>query len=144
MKKQAIVIEAVCISLIILFVYAATSKLIDIEKFRIELGKSPLLTEYAGLVSVFIPVFELFIAILLCIKGARLFALNSAFSLLVLFTSYLIAILQFSFYVPCTCGGVLQSMNWNQHILFNCIFILLSTTAIILSPSKHELPAPNA
>lgn len=136
--KRSVVVEVIGILFIILFVYASISKLIDIERFRIELGKSPLLTGFAGVISVLIPMLEIFISIMLSFSATRLFALKASFSLMILFTAYLIAILQFSFYIPCTCGGVLQSMNWSTHIVFNLIFIFLAATAILLSPVKQE------
>lgn len=132
------IIEISCTLLIVLFVYAATSKLIDVEKFRIELGKSPLITKFASAVSVFVPGVEILISILLCFEKTRYFALNASFFMMVLFTSYLVAILRFSFYIPCTCGGVLQSMNWDQHILFNSFFIVLAGVSALIYPAKEK------
>ena len=56
MKNGARLIEIICTLFVILFIYTATSKLIDIQKFSIELGKSPLLTNFALLVAILIPV----------------------------------------------------------------------------------------
>jgi hypothetical protein len=136
--KKPIFVDIISSLLIALFVYAAVSKLLDQEKFRIELGKSPLLTSFAGWVAVMLPILEIGISIMLSFKRTRLLALYASFSLLTLFTAYLIAILQFSFYIPCTCGGVLQSMNWDTHIKFNVAFIVLAVIGILLSPSKVD------
>jgi hypothetical protein len=35
--------------------------------------------------------------------------------------------------LPCSCGGVIQQMTWQQHILFNVVFIILSRIGIIAS-----------
>lgn len=43
-----IILETVCLLLVLLFVYAAISKLLDFENFRIQLGQSPLLSAFAG------------------------------------------------------------------------------------------------
>lgn len=134
--KRSVVVEVICFLFIVLFVYAAVSKLLDHQKFSIELSKSPLLTNFSSLVAWIIPSIEILISIALSIRSLRLIALYAAFSLMVMFTAYLIAILQFSFYVPCTCGGVLQQMNWDTHIIFNCVFIALALTAIFLEPNK--------
>jgi uncharacterized membrane protein YphA (DoxX/SURF4 family) len=122
--------------LILLFVYAAASKLLNYDNFRVQLGQSPLLTSYAGFVAWFIPVLEIVTAILLMIPLMRMNAFYLSFSLLVMFTAYLIAVIHFSFYVPCTCGGILQNMDWNTHILFNSFFILLTLATIITEPEK--------
>ncbi len=38
MKSRAITIEVICGLFILLFVYAAVSKLLDVEKFRVQVG----------------------------------------------------------------------------------------------------------
>lgn len=117
---------------VLLFTYAGISKLTDIQRFSVELKKSPLLVSISEYVGIFIPVFELAIALLLITERFRLIALYSSFWLMALFSAYLISILNFSDYVPCTCGGVLQSMTWNQHIVFNISFLLLAAIAVLI------------
>jgi uncharacterized membrane protein YphA (DoxX/SURF4 family) len=130
--KQRAIVEIICFLFILLFVYAAVSKLLDYQSFRVELGKSPLLTKIADWIAWFIPVIEIVISIMLAIRNLRLIGLYMAFSLMTLFTTYLIAILQFSFFVPCTCGGVLQALDWDTHIVFNCVFIIFAMTGVYL------------
>jgi hypothetical protein len=129
--------DTVSALLIFLFVYASVSKLIDHEDFTIEVGKSPLLTHFTRWVVWGIPTGELAISALLVYLPTRLTGLYFSFGILVLFTAYLLAILRFSFFIPCTCGGVLQSLNWNTHILFNCVFILLSAISILFFPAEN-------
>jgi len=70
----------------------------------------------------------------------RLLGLYASFSLMVMFTAYIIAITKFSDYIPCSCGGVLQNMSWNQHLIFNIGFILLAVAGIIFhSKYLHEV-----
>lgn len=130
--KRKLIVEGICVLLILLFVYAASSKLMDYNKFRVELGKSPLLTAFAGYVAAGIPAIELVIAGMLSIPKFRLPGLYASLTLMVMFTAYIVAILQFSFYVPCTCGGVLQQLTWNAHLVFNIVFVALAFTAILL------------
>jgi len=116
--------------LIFLFVYAAISKLLDYQKFEVQLGQSPVLTQFSGLVAWLIPVLEIMISILLYLPKCRIFGLYAAFTLMMIFTAYIIIITSFSPYVPCSCGGILQKMNWNQHLAFNLIFVALSVLSI--------------
>jgi hypothetical protein len=118
--------------LILLFVYAATSKLIDYQKFRVELGQSPVLTAFAGWVAWIIPLIEIGISIMLAFLPSRLTALYASFSLMTIFTTYIIVITKFSEYIPCSCGGILQNMNWSQHFYFNLLFILIALIGIML------------
>lgn len=140
MKRQ-LIIEIIATLFILLFVYAATSKLLDYEKFRVQLGQSPMLTAFAGWVAWIIPLVEIVISIMLAVPRWRLSALYASFCLMVMFTGYIIAILKFSDYIPCSCGGVLQNMSWNEHLVFNVAFILLALTGIILH-SRQERKQP--
>ena len=138
MKKE-ILIEIICALFILLFVYAALNKLEDFEKFRIQLGQSPILAPFAGWVVWIIPISEISIALLFLFKHLQLIALYTSFSLMVMFTTYIITILNFSEYIPCSCGGILQNMTWNDHLLFNTGFLSLGMVGILLYPTKNDL-----
>ena len=140
MKRQTF-IEIISILFILLFVYAATSKLIDYQKFRVQLGQSPLLTSFAGLVAWLIPSIEILIAILLAIPRYRLTGLYASFSLMTMFTMYIFIITHYSEYIPCSCGGVLAKMSWNVHFVFNILLIILALIAILLDNPKQINPA---
>jgi hypothetical protein len=137
MKRQNFV-EIACFLFILLFVYAATSKLIDYQKFRVQLGQSPMLTSFAGFIAWFIPVMELFIAIALSLTRYKLIGLYASFSLMTMFTAYIYILTHYSSYVPCSCGGVLQKMSWNQHFIFNLFFTALGVAAILLFRPPQE------
>jgi uncharacterized membrane protein YphA (DoxX/SURF4 family) len=135
--RKKFIIEVICFLFIFLFVYAAFSKLTDFNKFKAQLGQSPMLTAYASLVAFAIPISEVLISIMLVISKLRLLALYMSFSLMTMFTTYIIAITNFSEFVPCSCGGVLQNMTWNQHLLFNIFFMLLGIAGVFLMSSLH-------
>lgn len=117
---------------IVLWVYAAASKIFDHETFVVQLGQSPLLTPVAGFVSWFVPLLEIVIAILLAGERTRLGGLYFSFCLIVLFSVYIFVITRYSSYVPCSCGGILGKMSWNQHLVFNVGFVALALGALII------------
>jgi hypothetical protein len=133
-NKREILVQSISCLLILLFVYAAGSKLMDHTKFRVEIGKSPLLTAFAGLVAWAIPIIEISIALLLSFTRTRLLGLYASFTLMVLFTAYIGWILRFSPYVPCSCGGVLQKLNWTTHLWFNIFFVGISALGVLIFP----------
>jgi hypothetical protein len=47
----------------------------------------------------------------------------------------------FAEHLPCNCGGVLQKMNWRQHLIFNLFFICLSLIGIRLYQSNKNIVA---
>lgn len=132
MNKREITIEIIVFLFILLFVYASATKLMDYEKFRIQIGQSPMLTSFSALIAWLVPVMELVVALLLVIPRFRLFALYASFTLMVMFTAYIVAVLNFSSRIPCSCGGVLEKLGWTEHLIFNAVFILMSLVAIFL------------
>lgn len=137
--NRKIVVEIISMLFIFLFVYAAVAKLLDVEKFWVQIGQSPILTDIAWFVAWFIPIIEIVISVLLVMPRFRLTGFLGAFGLMVLFTAYIISILQFSEHIPCACGGVLQSLGWTQHLIFNIGFILLAVIGIVLHSREQKL-----
>ncbi len=140
MKK--LLIEIFASLIIILFIYAGLSKLMDYKNFSIELERSPYLSFMAGFVAWSIPLLEIIIAILLAFRKTRILGFYSAFTLMMLFTGYIYSMLKYSPSLPCSCGGILASMSWQQHLYFNIIFVIISAAGVLLSYSnktKSEL-----
>jgi uncharacterized membrane protein YphA (DoxX/SURF4 family) len=137
-KMRILLVEIISALFVLLFVYAALSKYFDFERFRAQIGKSPLLSGYTNVVAVFVPASEILITILLVIKRTQYYALYATFSLMVMFSAYIVAILKFSSYIPCSCGGVLQNMSWGQHLLFNLVYVVLGIVAILIYPTKNQ------
>jgi uncharacterized membrane protein YphA (DoxX/SURF4 family) len=133
-----LVAETIAFLFILLFMYAAIAKLMDYEKFRAQLGQSPLLTAFAPWVAWGVPGIEIVISAMLAIPRFRLVAFYAAFGLMVMFTAYIVVILQFSDYIPCSCGGVLQDLSWTQHLVFNIVFVLLGLAGIFLYSKKED------
>ena len=136
---RKIAVDIVVFSYILLFVYAALTKLLDYQKFVVQLGQSPILTNYAQVLAVVVPFIELGISLMLIFPKTRLKGLYAAFGLMVIFTTYIVLASRFSDYVPCSCGGVLEGMTWTQHLIFNTVFVLLALIGILLQPNIHSV-----
>ncbi|MGQ2983120.1 MauE/DoxX family redox-associated membrane protein [Flavobacterium sp.] len=137
-KYRNIIIEATSLLYICVFIYAALSKLLDFENFRIQLGQSPMLSSFAGVISWAVPIGELIISVLLALPLTRPFGLLSAYTLMTMFTAYIFIMLNYSAFIPCSCGGVLEKMTWDQHLLFNIAFMALAIAAVVLLPARGE------
>ncbi|WP_026038677.1 DoxX family protein [Myroides injenensis] len=123
---------------ILLFVYAAISKLITFEAFQVQLTQSPLLSAYANSIAYLVLGAELLFALLLCIKTTRLTGLYLSYGLMVAFTLYIYLILNYSDFIPCSCGGILEKMGWNEHLWFNIIVSLLALIALFFHDQKRK------
>ena len=126
------IVDIISFLFIVLFVYAAVSKLLDFESFSIQLAQSTVLSAYAGVIAWSIPGIEIIIAIVLMTTRFRIQALYASFLLMVMFTAYIVIILNFSDFIPCSCGGVLENLSWTQHLIFNAMFIVLAAVALFL------------
>lgn len=133
---RIIVPFVVSILFILLFVYASGSKLKEFADFQTQLGQSPLLGAFAEPISYGVIIIELGISLLLAIEKTRKAGLYLAFTLMVMFTGYIIIILNFTAFTPCSCGGVLESLGWTEHLIFNIVFVLLAAWAIVLMEEK--------
>ncbi len=138
--KKGFVAYLVSVLFIILFTYAALAKLLTYRLFEAQLGQSPLLLPFAKWLAWIVPSIELVISILLFVDRFRLFSLYACFGLMALFTNYIIVLMNYTYYVPCSCGGILQHMSWKMHLLFNIVFILLAISGIFaLQSHRHKL-----
>lgn len=135
-KKNTV--YGICCLNILLFTYAALSKILDYEKFTAQIGQSPMLASHAAFYAMIIPVIEVLIAGALSMQKFRKLGLYASFSLMVMFTAYIITITQFSTFVPCSCGGILSKMTWSIHLYFNLFFVVLNIVAVVLEESSSK------
>ncbi|MFW0737140.1 MauE/DoxX family redox-associated membrane protein [Flavobacterium sp. T12S277] len=126
------IVDIICLLYILLFVYAAVSKLLDFENFRVQLGQSPLLSAFAGYIAWMVPILELLIVVLIGLKRCIIMGLFGALCLMIIFTTYIFIILNYSPFVPCSCGGILEKMGWEEHFIFNFVFIMLAVAGILI------------
>lgn len=135
---KRIIVEIICLLYVLLFIYAAVSKLLDFQNFRVQLAQSPLLSAYAQSIAPLVLATELLIVLMLSYKRTRIFGLYSAFFLMTAFTMYIHLILNYSDFIPCSCGGILEKMGWTEHLIFNIFFIILGGIAIALSEESRQ------
>ena len=134
MKTSAfnIAIEAITAVLLLLWIYTGLSKLIHYDKFSFEAGRSPFLQHIAPLITPMIPAGELVIAALLIYKRTRVAGLYASLFLMTLFSGYVYIMLHYAYDLPCSCGGIIELLTWEQHLIVNLILTLLTAVAILL------------
>lgn len=135
--KRNFIIEIICGLLVLLFVYTGLSKMLDYDTFRLQLGKSPFITRFADPVAWTLPAGEILIALALVFKRTRLLGLYASLFLMTMFTAYIYAMLNYSYDLPCSCGGIISKMTWGQHMWFNTGFVALSVAAILLQEKQN-------
>lgn len=135
--KHSITLIA-AMALIILFIYSGTTKFLAFDKFTQEMSLSPFFNKSLVPYTAFtVLTVELIIAGLFLLDKTRDFAFLMSITLLTVFTTYIHLLLNSEF-MPCSCGGILNQMDWGTHIIFNVAFILLATLGYIFNYDKKK------
>lgn len=136
------ILTFICMLLVVLFSYTAFAKLIDIRLFTIEMHNQPLPLWFTSLLVYLLPALEILIVVGLLIDRFRFAALVSSLVLMLFFTFYTALVLLHIFpRVPCSCGGVIKNLSWQQHLVFNLFFDAIILWAIFLYYPKRNTNA---
>lgn len=138
MNLKKILLEVIISLLIILFIYTGLNKILDYSNFRFQLGQSPFIQPFAGVIASTLPTGEILIAVLLVFNRARILALYASFTLMALFTGYIWLMLHYAYDLPCSCGGVLAALSWHDHLIFNSAFTILAFLGIVLQSQINQ------
>lgn len=131
--KRKIVIEVLSSLLVLLFVYTSVSKWLDFSTFTGQMNNQPFPNWMTPIVIWTLPAIEIIISLLLMFNSTQLWGFRASLVLMLMFTLYTILILLKVFdRVPCSCGGVIENLNWEQHLVFNLFFVAVALTGIIL------------
>jgi uncharacterized membrane protein YphA (DoxX/SURF4 family) len=141
-KSRSILLDVICYLFMALFLYAAVNKLLDFEKFKAQIGQSAMLTNYAGILAWAVPAVEIGIAVLLFIPKTITTGLYASFTLMVIFSAYIGIMLSLSEHISCNCGGILKKMSWQEHLVFNVVFMGLGGVGIMVETKLSRLPGP--
>jgi hypothetical protein len=120
-------------------VYAAVSKLADFTTFTGDMNNQPLPTFLKPILVWAVPLTELIVVALLIFDITRLAGLYAALILMMAFTFYTtVVLLHFFAYIPCSCGGIIKNLSWQQHLVLNVFFVLISLIGILKYPLKTQ------
>ena len=121
---------------IALFLYTAVSKLLAWQAFLGQVSESPLIGPHLARFAWTIPVVEISIAVILGLPRLRTAGLYASLSLMVGFTVYTIMLASSGPWLPCGCGGILESLPPSTHILLNLALSALALTGALLSRTR--------
>lgn len=138
--KRKVVIEVLSSLLVLLFVYTSVSKWLDFSTFTGQMDNQPFPNWMTPIIVWTLPAAEIIISLLLMFNSTQLWGFRASFVLMGLFTLYTILILLNVFdRVPCSCGGVIENLNWTQHLVFNLFFVAVALTGIILKRKEISI-----
>ena len=141
MHRRQILLEVIVSLLVLLFLYASISKLLDFRTFIKEMNNQPLPNSWTPFLVWFIPCCEITLSLALIFERTRLSGFYGSLVLMGGFSGYTIIILLHAFsYIPCSCGGIIKRLTWRQHLVLNLFFTGLSIVGIILQRRKSTHP----
>ena len=127
-------------ALIVLFVYAALSKLLAFDIFQRQMLNQVFRPWFDHLLVCLVPLLEIVAVALLLNKKTGYAGLWLSAALMAAFTAYTgLVLLHFWKRVPCSCGGILGHLSWGPHLLFNSLFLALSIWGIYLEQKERRL-----
>ena len=129
--------EIITAIFVLLFLYTAIEKFRDTEHFYQALKKSPLLSNWAALLTGFIPTVEAALVLLLIIPRTRRLGILGSTLLMFVFTVYIGYMIATSSSLPCTCGGIIQDLTWREHLLLNSVMFLSGLIAMKYTYKKE-------
>ncbi|WP_368856059.1 MauE/DoxX family redox-associated membrane protein [Gelidibacter salicanalis] len=134
-KHKRVLTEIISLILILLFAYAGVTKFLEGKMFYNNIRNSPIFggETIATIVAIVIPVGEIVTSFLIAWRRTRLIGLYGALVLMLLFTGYTVTLLFFTNTVPCSCGGIISLLSWEQHLMFILVLLLLTILNIAIS-----------
>lgn len=125
-KKWVTTLISLCILALLLF--TARAKLLDFPVTRLQMSQSPwsFVADNSNFFAWAIPLIEIAICIMLLWLPLRKLGFIASFIIFSSFTFYVGAIMAFASHLPCSCGGIIEELNWWQHLGVNILFVILS------------------
>lgn len=135
--------DTVAALLVLLWAYAASSKLLDYPLSLHQMHNQVFPVWAADLLAAAVPLTEICTAVLLLLPLFRRAGLWLSALLLGSFTLYIVLVKLLVFgRVPCSCGGIISGFSWTQHLIFNLFFLALSILGLWFyrgdAPSKER------
>lgn len=120
------------LSYVFLFAYTGYSKLLDHVPFTRGIARIPVLGHFPEAIGWGVPILELVLALGLVVPERRVQRVSFGISvtLMAIFTLYLLLMVSLVKEKLCHCGGVIGSLGWTEHLMFNAAILALGIWSI--------------
>ncbi len=119
-SKIAFGIEGAALILAFVFVYTAIAKVYDWNATKLAMYNQVIPDWSKDLLLYGIPMMEVLVALMLLIPRWRFRGFLASLMLMLVFTGYVAWVwLGLAGRVPCSCGGIISSLTWGQHLILN-------------------------
>jgi hypothetical protein len=136
--KRNLALDLISAVFIFLFIYTALGKLLAFSSFKYTLHQLPFIGFFGTVIAILLPLSELLVAVLLFIPLTRRTGRWAALMLMLAFTLYIAGAIMLGSGLPCSCGGVFQSLTWRQHLWVNLVLTLLASIAVHMQTKLRQ------
>jgi uncharacterized membrane protein YphA (DoxX/SURF4 family) len=110
-----------------LFIYAGINKAIDFTIFANQMAESPLIPKILiPYITYGLPTIEIILSLLLLFGVYDEITFPISFIIMLFFSGYLLLLYNGYTHIPCACGGILGTLGYPAHIVFNLSFTLIA------------------
>lgn len=133
LKYRNIAVESICLLYLLLFSYTAINKLI----LEVPISNSTVWSSLIKWPVLLVSLLEFCLALLFVTEKKWFYGLLGSLSLTILLLFHTYIIIQCESIIPCSCGFILDKINWKQHLIFNIFFTSLGLLSLLI-PSKTK------
>lgn len=124
-------------TLAFLFLYTAYSKIHHFEEFEVQMHNSTLIgKKFIPSLQYLLPFLDAMVFLVLILGKKTIKGFYFSLLVLVIYTVYLVALNNFSFYEGCSCGGIFYALTYTEHLIVNLLFIAINIVGIFIYKEK--------
>ncbi|RAJ10720.1 hypothetical protein LX64_00326 [Chitinophaga skermanii] len=135
---KEIIIELIAAIFIVLWFYTGITKIMDFDETKVQMSRSPFIHDFSTFLAYTVPPFEVLVGILFIFKKTKHLAFLISFILMFAFTGYIYLMLTYAYDLPCSCGGIINKLNWEQHLYLNAVLTVLATLGYFLTAKRKS------
>jgi hypothetical protein len=135
---KKVIVEGLSLFFILLFTYAAVNKLQQLNVFENQLEQFPFIGGLAQYIAWAVPATLITVSVLFFFNKVKVIVFIGSFIIMLLFTLYILAVLNFAASIPCSCAGIFSSWSWHEQLYFNTGVLLMAAAGIALSPRRRR------
>ena len=136
--NRKMIVEVISALFILLFLYTAISKTHHIQSTVNVIKRAPLISSIPVTMAWAVVIIEYTTSLLLFLPKTRKLGLYISLGLMLSFTLFIGYMMLFAPTLPCSCGGIISKMTWNQHLIFNILVSMLALTAVLFQRKTHD------
>jgi len=127
------VVRILALALACMLLYTATKKVMDLQAFAAHIEVLPYMRTWITYVlSAVVILLEYGLGLMLLYQPMRRSLYLGVIGLMLIYTAYIYAILNYALKLPCSCQGAFKSMTWEQHYLVNAVMAAVAVGTFIL------------